>query len=385
MGFSFASLVSSLGVVFLGLVIASSPANASKANIRDGIYKIKAVHSIKCLGMYNRSVADSAGLIQYTCNKNIQNQEFYVFRVKKREKIYSIANVNSKKCIDVGGGSKSDGAKVQQFSCARTLNQLFVIEHVNGGKYTIKARHSMKCLDVSNASKENNGKVHQWNCKPNAKNQMFEFLSTKVFDLKKTKQKKRLNEPPELTKHKLPIDGHTTKPVLYGSSYLPFTLVNVKNPAFFSTYYRLEHHRGYIFKASLSQRNETSAKSKMIKTVQTGMEQSKQDEFGATTGLTVSTTTSAEAGPFSAEVTAEVSVELGFTSTSTFTESLVVAQTDEYTIPAHSTIATWVPLSRYILKRKSGTSEWVEVKSWDSIGKYLIRKQYQEKKKVKKK
>ncbi|MCL8017149.1 RICIN domain-containing protein, partial [Streptomyces sp. AS02] len=124
-------------------------------------YRLTARHSGKCLDITDNSAADSAYLLQYTCNSGLNQQ----YRLQDAGDGYvRIVAQHSGRCLDVANASTADGAYVNQYQCATGTNQQWLFEDRGSGYYRLVARHSGKCLDVANASTANGARLIQWTC-----------------------------------------------------------------------------------------------------------------------------------------------------------------------------------------------------------------------------
>ena len=138
------------------------------ADLREGVYEMRAVHSDKCLDVPRSSRSSGANIIQYDCT-NATNQQW---RFRRTSGFYEISAVHSGKCLDVPGSSQANRVELIQYECFDTTNQHWRVTAASGGAYEIQARHSAKCLDVPRSSVSNDTKVIQFKC-TRAKNQRW--------------------------------------------------------------------------------------------------------------------------------------------------------------------------------------------------------------------
>ncbi|MFE8017890.1 RICIN domain-containing protein [Streptomyces antibioticus] len=132
-------------------------------------YTFTARHSGKCLDVTDNSAADSAAVLQYTCQEGLNQQ----WRLADAGNGYvRVLAQHSGKCLDVAGASTADGAFVNQYHCTTGTNQQWQLQDQGSGDYRLVARHSGKCLDVANASTADGARLIQWTC-GNATNQQF--------------------------------------------------------------------------------------------------------------------------------------------------------------------------------------------------------------------
>lgn len=130
----------------------------ARIELSDPVYAF-ARHSGKALDVAGWSQDNGAELIQWDHHGGV-NQ---LFLIEPVDGVYfRIVAVHSGKVLDVAGGSYSDGARIIQWDWHGGDNQLFHFEHLGAGEYKITAKHSGKVLDVSGASTANGANVIQW-------------------------------------------------------------------------------------------------------------------------------------------------------------------------------------------------------------------------------
>jgi peptidoglycan/xylan/chitin deacetylase (PgdA/CDA1 family)/endo-1,4-beta-D-glucanase Y len=114
-----------------------------------GTYRLRAVHSQKCIDISGASTADGAAAIQYTCGTG-DNQKWAITNCGSG--VHVLKAVHSNRLMDVAGASMSDGALVQQHGtddCSTaTTDEKFKVYSKGSGQYQFQAVHSGKCVDV---------------------------------------------------------------------------------------------------------------------------------------------------------------------------------------------------------------------------------------------
>ncbi|MFE7835152.1 RICIN domain-containing protein [Streptomyces sp. NPDC057474] len=124
-------------------------------------YNLVARHSTKCLDVSDNSAADNAFVLQWDCNRGLNQQ----WRLQDAGDGYvRVLAQHSGKCLDVANNSTTDGALVNQYRCGTGTNQQFQFQDQGNGYYRLMARHSGKCLDVKDASTANGARLIQWSC-----------------------------------------------------------------------------------------------------------------------------------------------------------------------------------------------------------------------------
>lgn len=144
------------------------------AHVRpDTRYQLRARHSNKCLDVQGGTGAtgDGVNVYQWECvGANQTNQLWTITPLDTSDDnnaIFRVRPVHSNKCLDVVSGSNQDGANVIQYTCgsASSHNQLWRF-NPTGDANQVRVLHSNKCLDVAGGTgATNNGdNVHQWGC-----------------------------------------------------------------------------------------------------------------------------------------------------------------------------------------------------------------------------
>ncbi|MFI8423858.1 RICIN domain-containing protein [Streptomyces sp. NPDC085479] len=117
----------------------------------------------KCADVANFDSADGAGIVQWGCGGDI-NQQYWFKNVGTSGYVQIMAR-NSGKCLEVDGASVDDGAAVVQKTCGSQKSQHWKIEPSGDAGYSrLVARHSGKCLDVSEYSYADGAVIDQWTC-----------------------------------------------------------------------------------------------------------------------------------------------------------------------------------------------------------------------------
>lgn len=127
-----------------------------------GKYTLQNRHSglnMDVVGGPNGSSADGVNIQQWNVS-NTTNQQFNFEHLG--DGVYKITAVHSGKCIDVNGISKDNGANVQQWTYYGTPNQQFIVYAMDAGYYKLIAKHSGKVVEVAGYSTAAEGNVQQW-------------------------------------------------------------------------------------------------------------------------------------------------------------------------------------------------------------------------------
>lgn len=111
------------------------------------------------VGGPNGSSADGVNIQQWNVS-NTTNQQFNFEHLG--DGVYKISAVHSGKCIDVNGISKDNGANVQQWTYYGTPNQQFIVYAMDAGYYKLIAKHSGKVIEVAGYSTVAEANVQQW-------------------------------------------------------------------------------------------------------------------------------------------------------------------------------------------------------------------------------
>ncbi|MFD7425814.1 RICIN domain-containing protein [Streptomyces sp. NPDC059818] len=123
---------------------------------------LSAAHSGKCADAADRSTADGAALIQWSCDANAVNQQFW-FKDAGNGSVRIMLR-HSGKCLGVRDASEDDGAAVVQSGCDESAAAQRWTVTATGTTVQLAARHSGKCLDVTNQSTADGTPLVQWAC-----------------------------------------------------------------------------------------------------------------------------------------------------------------------------------------------------------------------------
>jgi hypothetical protein len=156
-----------------------------------------------------------------------------------------------------------------------------------------------------------------------------------------------------------------TTPVQLGRSILiPFT--NVADPARTlgykvdtSPFYRLD--RDVYYRRLLHQYNSTDLEQPISHAVTTGVSMERSEEFSITTGISVTVSGGVNFGVGSAGSEVTVSLELGYTTSTTLGEFREETISKDVVVPPHSSAALWQLIHRFTLKRRNGSA-------WETVG-----------------
>ena len=140
--------------------------------IKDGKYIIKsAINESFVFDIYENLKTDGANLELWTSNKG-ENQIFNIEYIGNGE--YTIFAVHSNKCLDVEGNSKKVGSNVLQWLPNNQDNQKWIIKSLGNGYYKITSKANGLCLDIPYGNVKNGSNVQVW-VDNGGKNQMFKF------------------------------------------------------------------------------------------------------------------------------------------------------------------------------------------------------------------
>lgn len=121
---------------------------------------LTASHSGKCADVADRSTADGAALIQWSCAHSV-NQQFWL-KPAGTNRVQIVARYSGK-CLAPKNGSAADGAAIVQYPCSGTTAQQWRVTG-SGGTVQLSASSSGKCLDVTNQSTSDGTALIQWSC-----------------------------------------------------------------------------------------------------------------------------------------------------------------------------------------------------------------------------
>jgi len=125
-----------------------------------------------------------------------------------------------------------------------------------------------------------------------------------------------------------------------------------------SPFYRLE--RDVYYRRLVHQYNQTSVDQTISHTVTTGVTREDTEEFSITTGISISV----EGGVsfiVDATATVTVSLELGYSSSTTIGEFREESVTKDVVVPPRTAAALWQLIHRFTLKRRNGNT-------WETVG-----------------
>ncbi|MGW0123012.1 RICIN domain-containing protein [Streptomyces sp. NPDC003327] len=123
---------------------------------------LTARNSGRCADVANFATTNGAGLVQWTCGGEI-NQDFWFKKLSSG--YYQIMARHSGKCLDVASASTADGAQIVQNACNGATSQQWKIQTSSTSGFDhISARHSGKCLDVAEWGTWNGAGLQQWTC-----------------------------------------------------------------------------------------------------------------------------------------------------------------------------------------------------------------------------
>ncbi|WP_306324447.1 RICIN domain-containing protein [Streptomyces venezuelae] len=131
---------------------------------------LTASHSGKCADVADRSTADGAALIQWTCGTRSVNQEFWL-KPAGNGRVQIVARYSGK-CLAPQDASTADGAAIVQNTCDGTATQQWNVIGT-GSTVQLAAVQSGKCLDVTNTSTSDGTPLIQWSCNTSAANQKW--------------------------------------------------------------------------------------------------------------------------------------------------------------------------------------------------------------------
>lgn len=123
--------------------------------------RLQSRRSNKCIDVPGATQAMGAGLVQYTCHSNA-NQQWVQESLSGG---YVRLKVNhSGQCMDLASQSSGNSVRVVQASCGVGNSQQWLKEDMGSGYYRLKNRFSGKCADVNGASTADNATIIQYTC-----------------------------------------------------------------------------------------------------------------------------------------------------------------------------------------------------------------------------
>jgi hypothetical protein len=138
-------------------------------------FRIRNVHSNKCLTIFWASQADNAQAIQYTCDNTYPYNEYWTFILAGYDidglATYHMVNNHSSKCLTIYGVSLANNANAVQYTCENTapFNERWYVwfqEYAN--TYMFVNVHSGLCLTVYYVSTGDEAPVVQYACEFNS-------------------------------------------------------------------------------------------------------------------------------------------------------------------------------------------------------------------------
>jgi hypothetical protein len=127
-------------------------------------YKLRFVHSGRCLDLEGNGTSAGGLLKQYGCNGRANQRLALVPTANSWE--VKLKLKHSGMCLDVENGSTASGARVVQKPCANSNSQIFSWSIPPGTPEAVilKFKHSGKCLKVTNQGTGDNVQVIQGDC-----------------------------------------------------------------------------------------------------------------------------------------------------------------------------------------------------------------------------
>ncbi|MEU4426153.1 RICIN domain-containing protein [Actinoplanes sp. NPDC024001] len=162
------------------VAISMLPAAAAVAPVAGGVYTLASASSGKCVDVTGASTANSALLVQVSCNAAATDQQWKA--VAQASGQFNLANGNSGRCADVPSASTVSGTQLQQYGCGdgQKTNQLwtFAASSAAAGKYLIKSVATGLCVSNRDGSTAGNNPVVQETCADVARMQWsFTYVS----------------------------------------------------------------------------------------------------------------------------------------------------------------------------------------------------------------
>jgi Ricin-type beta-trefoil lectin domain/Ricin-type beta-trefoil lectin domain-like len=161
--------------------------------------EILAVHSEKCLDVFEASRQERADIVQFPCHGG-PNQRWTIKELKPPDVpfgvtgLHHITVLHTGMCMDVFNFSVDNKAKLIQFNCHNGNNQRFIMdsgppppppppgqsplppeEIIFHMRFQIKAVHSSKCLDIDGGTILDLARLIQFDCHGGT-NQQFRLI-----------------------------------------------------------------------------------------------------------------------------------------------------------------------------------------------------------------
>lgn len=169
--------------IVLAVLSAFVTAFAGSASAGTIFYNIRVAHTNKCLDVDNTGggIGNGRKAQQWTClGKDQANQIFVLVPVAGTDKV-KIRAVHSNRCLDVFDLNPNNGADVVQWDCiVGAKNQEWTFLFDGAGHYQIRSSLNQKCLDVDTfgGGTANGTRVQMWTCLGNAQlNQRWNLVS----------------------------------------------------------------------------------------------------------------------------------------------------------------------------------------------------------------
>lgn len=167
-------------VAALATLLTAFAGQSSAATI---FYNIKVAHTNKCLDVDNTGggIGNGRKVQQWSClGPNQHNQIFTLVPVAGTDRV-KIRAVHSGRCLDVFNLNTNNGADVVQWDCLdNAKNQEWSFVFDGGSRYLIKSALNGKCLDVDTfgGGTANGTRVQMWPCLGNSQlNQRWTLVS----------------------------------------------------------------------------------------------------------------------------------------------------------------------------------------------------------------
>jgi hypothetical protein len=131
------------------------------------VHVLVARHSGMALDIRNRGFGpEDRNVIQNSRNgSDSQLWTLVPLEEDSAEPLYAVISYATGNCLDVSGAGREAGANVQQYPCHGGPNQRWRLEPIGDGAYRIAAAHSGLCLDVDGADAEAGANVQQYPCR----------------------------------------------------------------------------------------------------------------------------------------------------------------------------------------------------------------------------
>ncbi|MBN2036067.1 MAG: Vps62-related protein [Chitinispirillaceae bacterium] len=160
----------------------------------------------------------------------------------------------------------------------------------------------------------------------------------------------------------------TTVPHLGKIMYVPFPLIsdgssfNASWQIANSPFYAVERQQFYT--RLFYDVNSTSSAQSILETITTGVSKEKSDEFSVKTGISVTSEAGFSLKGFSASVSVTVSIEFGYTTSTSITMYQERSVEKSLIIPPQTAAVLWQKSDQVISSRLTGTGIWEPVAGW---------------------